>query len=48
MIRGFDQQDRSLNFSVPKTAPSPQHGRVPDKQAAKLKKPRAFQPPPGH
>ncbi len=49
MTRGFDQQDRSANFSFPKTAPRPQHGQAPDKQASELKEePRSFQPRPGH
>jgi hypothetical protein len=48
MTRGFDQQDRSLNFSIPKTAPSPPHGQKPDRQGAEPKEPRAFQPRPGH
>ena len=31
MTRGFDQQDPTLNFSIPKSAPRPQHGQTPDK-----------------
>ncbi len=48
MTKGFDQQNPSVNFSFPKTAPSPQHGQKPDKTPAKPKEPRSFQPRPGH
>lgn len=48
MTRGFDQQDRSANFSFPKSAAAPQHGQKPDKAAAKGREPRSFQPRPGH
>ncbi|CAN5567470.1 hypothetical protein BH10PSE5_BH10PSE5_31570 [soil metagenome] len=47
MTRGFDQQDPTLNFSIPKSAPKPQHGQTPDK-IVKVKEPRTFQPRPGH
>lgn len=48
MTRGFDQQDPSANFSFPKSAATPQHGRKADKAAAKPREPRSFQPRPGH
>ena len=48
MTRGFDQQDRSQNFSFPKTEPRPQHGQKSDQAAVKPKEPRSFQPRPGH
>jgi hypothetical protein len=48
MTRGFDQQDTSVNFSFPKSAPAPQHGQKADKKAAKTKETRSFQPRPGH
>ncbi|CAN5881499.1 hypothetical protein BH11PSE1_BH11PSE1_25480 [soil metagenome] len=47
MTRGFDQQDPTLNFSIPKSAPKPQHGQTPDK-IVKVKEQRTFQPRPGH
>lgn len=48
MTRGFDQQDPSVNFCFPKSAPAPQHGQKADKIATKIKEPRSFQPRPGH
>lgn len=48
MTRGFDQQDQSVNFCFPKSAPAPQHGQKADKKATKIKEPRSFQPRPGH
>lgn len=48
MTRGFDQQDPSINFSLPKSAPKPQHGQAPDQKTAKVKEQRTFQPRPGH
>jgi hypothetical protein len=49
MTHGFQQQDPGLNFSFPKSAPSPQHGQKPDPKAAAPAKPaRTFQPRPGH
>lgn len=48
MPTGFDQQDRSLNFSFPKSAQTPQHGQKPDRKAVKLKEKRSFEPRPGH
>ena len=44
----FEHQDRQVNFSFPKSAASPQHGRKADKAAVKLKEARSFQPRPGH
>jgi hypothetical protein len=49
MTHGFQQQDRSVNFSFPKSAPSPQHGQRPDGKAAAPSRPaRSFEPRPGH
>ena len=48
MTRGFDQQDPSANFKIPRTAPSPQHGQKPDTRGAAPKPPRSFEPRPGH
>jgi hypothetical protein len=48
MTHGFQQQNQMANFTIPKSAPSPQHGQKPDKKAAKLKEPKSFQPRPGH
>ena len=48
MTRGFDQQNSSANFSVPRSAPTPQHGQKADTKTVKLKEPRSFQPRPGH
>jgi hypothetical protein len=49
MTRGFQQQDPVLNFNVPKSAATPQHGQKADKtKAAPVREPRAFQPRPGH
>ena len=43
MTRGFEQQDRSVNFTLPKSAPSPQHGQKGDpKAAAPTRPPRTF------
>ena len=49
MTQGFQQQDALLNFSFPKSAPTPQHGQKPDlKKAAPVKPQRTFEPRPGH
>ncbi|HEV7383462.1 MAG TPA: hypothetical protein VGN89_01190 [Phenylobacterium sp.] len=49
MTRGFEQQDRSANFTFTKSAPSPQHGQKGDPKAAQpTRPPRAFEPRPGH
>ena len=48
MTKGFDQQDRTVNFSFPKSAPPPQHGQKADKDAVKPRESRSFQPRPGH
>ena len=47
MTRAFDQQDSSLNFSLPKSVPKPQHGQTPAK-IVKVKEQRTFHPRPGH
>lgn len=44
----FQQQDQMASFSPPRSAATPQHGQKPDKEAAKIKPPRSFQPRPGH
>jgi hypothetical protein len=49
MTQGFQQQDRSGDFSFPKSAPSPQHGRKADPKAVGPGRPeRSFEPRPGH
>jgi hypothetical protein len=49
MTQGFQQQDRFVNFSFPKSAPSPQHGgRADGKTAAPSRPARTFEPRPGH
>jgi hypothetical protein len=48
MTRGFQQQDAGGGFVIPKTAPAPQHGQKADRETAKGKEPRTFQPRPGH
>lgn len=44
----FQQQAPLQNFGFTRSAPAPQHGQKPDKDCAKLKEPRSFQPRPGH
>ena len=44
----FQQQDQMVNFSLPKSAATPQHGQKADKQATRIKETRTFQPRPGH
>jgi hypothetical protein len=49
MTQGFQQQDPSVNFSFPKSEPSPQHGQKADKATTAPPRPkRAFTPRPGH
>jgi hypothetical protein len=48
MTRGFQQQNQTNSFVLPKSAPSPQHGQKADMAAAKIKESRSFQPRPGH
>jgi hypothetical protein len=49
MTQGFQQQETGLNFCIPKSAASPQHGQKADKtKAAPIREPRSFQPRPGH
>ena len=49
MTQGFQQQDPSGNFNIPKSAPSPQHGGKADPKGAKpTRPPRTFEPRPGH
>ena len=48
MTHGFQQQDRSVNFSFPRSAPTPQHGQKADKAATPSRPSRSFEPRPGH
>ena len=48
MTKGFDQQDRSVNFSFLKSVPAAQHGKSADKEVSKPPEPRSFKPRPGH
>jgi hypothetical protein len=49
VTQGFQQQDQSLNFSFPKSVPTPQHGQRPDRAGATpIRPPRTFEPRPGH
>ena len=48
MTHGFQQQNPSSNFTIPKACASPQHGQKADKDVAKLKEKRSFEPRPGH
>lgn len=44
----FEHQDQTVNFSLPKSAQTPQHGQKADPKAVKLKEKRSFEPRPGH
>ena len=49
MTKGFQQQDGSVNFSFPKSAPTQQNGGRADPKGAQPVRPeRTFQPRPGH
>jgi hypothetical protein len=49
MTQGFQQQDSTLNFCIPKSVASPQHGQKADFQkAAPPIERRSFAPRPGH
>lgn len=48
MTHGFQHQDTGRGFSMPKPAPSPQHGQRPDLDKAKVPEPRSFTPRPGY
>jgi len=49
MTNRLEQQDPSVNFNIPKSAATPQHGQKPDREKkAKLLEPRSFEPRPGH
>jgi hypothetical protein len=49
MTTGFQQQDPSLNFNVPRSTPSPQHGQKADPaKAAPTRPARRAEPRPGH
>ena len=47
MTHGFQQQDTSLNFNIPKSVPTPQHGqKAGTAPAPPIREPRTFQPRP--
>ena len=48
MTQGFQHQNQAGSFIIPKAVASPQHGQKPDKDVAKLKEKRSFEPRPGH
>ena len=48
MTKGFPQQDRSLDFSIPRSVPNPQHGQRAEKKEVEVPEPRSFKPRPGH
>ena len=49
MTKGFQQQDPALNFNIPKSAPSPQHGQKADPaKTAPAHPARRVEPQPGH
>lgn len=48
MTKGFQQQDTSTNFVIPKSAAKPQHGQAPEKKDAEVREHRSFKPRPGH
>ena len=49
MTQGFQQQDPDLNFFIPKSAVTPQHGQKADKiKATPVREPRTVEPRPGH
>ncbi len=49
MTQGFQQQDRSGNFSFPKSVPTPQHGQKGDHRNSEPTRPeRVIEPRPGH
>lgn len=49
MTHGFQQQDSTLGFCIPKTAAAPQHGQKADPAKARpATPPRTVEPRPGH
>ena len=48
MSTHFQQQDPSVGFQIPKSAPAPQHGQKADTKALKTRESRAQTPRPGH
>ena len=49
MTHGFQQQGPVLDFCIPKSAATPQHGQKADKTKAKpVREPRSVEPRPGH
>ncbi|HEY9235767.1 MULTISPECIES: hypothetical protein [Phenylobacterium] len=45
---GFQQQNQTGSFQLPKSAATQQHGEKPTKRITKGKKPRSVEPRPGH
>lgn len=48
MTHGFQQQNQTGGFSIPKSAAAQQHGEKPTQKLAKGKKTRSVEPRPGH
>ena len=48
MTQGFQQQDRTLGFAFPKSAPTPQHGQKAPEKPLPVREPRSYKPRPGH
>ena len=49
MTHGFQQQDPSSGFCIPKSVTSPQHGQKANVERAKPpRRTRSFEPKPGH
>ena len=48
MTTHFQQQNTSLGFQIPKSAPAPQHGQKADAKTLKVREPRSYAPRPGH
>jgi hypothetical protein len=48
MSTHFQQQDPSIGFVIPKSAPAPQHGQKADAKTLKAREPRSHPPRPGH
>ena len=48
MATSFQQQDKMIGFSIPKSAASPQHGQKAGPEPLKALEPRSYKPRPGH
>ena len=48
MSTHFQHQDSSLGFTIPRSAPAPQHGQKADAKTLKVREPRSYSPRPGH